>query len=120
MSPAVFFVGAGLTVVAAGVTVWSGIDTQNSPGTDRVREECAGKGTDCPLYQDGLAKERRTNVLIGVSAGLGVVTGVVGAFFTDWSGGDSKEAARKRSVAARVEPWVGLGPATTVGARGRF
>ncbi|MCA9597624.1 MAG: hypothetical protein KC776_30135 [Myxococcales bacterium] len=112
MSPAVFFVGAGLTAVAGGVTIWSGIDTQNNPGKDKVREDCAGLGTDCPTYQDGLDKQRRTNVLIGVTAGLGVVTGVIGAFFTDWSGGDS---APKKSAA--VEPWVGVG---AVGARGRF
>lgn len=112
MSPAVFFVGAGLTVAAGAATVWSGLDTQNNPGTDRVKSECAGQGPDCPAYQDGLSRQRRTNVLIGVTAGLGVVTGVVGAFFTDWGGG-----SKGPEQAAHVEPWVSLG---SVGARGRF
>lgn len=83
--PLVFFVGAGLTLAAGGATVWSGIDTQNAPGTDAVRRECAGKDESCPAYQEGQDKELRTNVLIGSTIGLGVVTGVIGLFFTQWS-----------------------------------
>ena len=52
---------------------------------------CAGQGTECALYQDGLAKETRTNVLIGVTAGLGAATLVL-ALFTDWDG-DASAAA---------------------------
>ncbi len=113
LPPAVFFIGAGLTVAAGAATVWSGLDTQNNPGVDRVREECAGQGTDCDLYQDGLSRQRRTNVLIGVTAGLGVVSGVIGAFFTDWSGGDSTKSAK-------VEPFVNVVGGASVGARGSF
>lgn len=83
--PLVFFIGAGLTVAAGGATLWSGLDTQSSPGTDAVRRECAGKDESCPAYQDGQDKELRTNVLIGTTIGLGVVTGVIGLFFTQWS-----------------------------------
>ena len=83
--PLVFLVGAGLTAAAGGVTIWSGIDTQNSPGTEAVRRECAGKDESCPAYADGQDKELRTNVLIGTTIGLGVVTAVVGLFFTQWS-----------------------------------
>jgi hypothetical protein len=110
LPPAVFFIGAGLTVVAGGFTIWSGIDTQNNPGTDAVREACAGKGESCPEYQDGVERQNRTNILLGVTAGLAVTSGVIGALFTDWSGGSKKQGAR-------VEPFVGLG---AVGARGRF
>ncbi len=114
LPPVVFFVGAGLTVAAGAVTVWSGLDTQNNPGADRVREECAGQGTDCDLYQDGLSRQRRTNVLIGVTAGVGVVSGVIGAFFTNWSGGgDTKQATR-------IEPYVNVVGGASVGARGSF
>ena len=109
LPPVVFFVGAGLTAVAAGVTVWSGIDTQNNPGADTVRTECAGQGTSCPAYQDGLDRQQRTNILLGVTAGLAVTTGVIGALLTDWSG--------KPAQSARLEPWLGVG---SVGARGRF
>jgi len=109
LPPLVFFVGAGLTAVAGGITIWSGIDTQNNPGPDKVREACAGQGTSCPEYQDGLDRQNRTNILLGVTAGLAVTSGVIGALFTDWSG--------KPEKSARVTPWVGVG---SVGARGSF
>jgi len=44
LGPAVFFIGAGLTVIAGGATIFSGIDTQNRPGQDAVRRDCAGQG----------------------------------------------------------------------------
>lgn len=113
LPPAVFFIGAGLTLVAGGVTVWSGIDTQNNPGPDRVRAQCAGQGTDCPEYQDGLSRQKRTNILLGVTGGLGVVTAVVGGLLTDWS---SPAQRGKR----QVEPFVALGEGATLGAQGRF
>lgn len=90
LSPIVFFVGAGLTVAAGAAMIISGIDTQNNPGQDEVRRQCAGKDESCPAYQDGRSAQTRTNILIGVTAGLGVVTGVVGIFFTDWSGGRAR------------------------------
>lgn len=110
LPPALFFVGAGLTVVAGGITIWSGIDTVNNPGADVVKRECAGKGEDCAPYQEGLSKQRRTNVLIGVTAGLGVATVLVGALFTDWSGKGSappQEAGKLfRPRVASVGPWA--------------
>jgi hypothetical protein len=125
-SPIVFFVGAGLTAVAGGITIWSGIDTQNNPGVDRVKSECAGQGESCPTYQEGLDNQRRTNILIGVTAGLGVATGLIGIFATDWSGSGvaGSTSARRRVAKAenyRVEPWIGLAEGVTLGgARGRF
>jgi hypothetical protein len=83
-SPAVFVVALGATAVLGGVTIWSGVDTLNNPGKDAVREQCQGLGTDCPAYQEGRSKQLRTNVLIGVTSGLGAVTAIVGLFLTDW------------------------------------
>jgi hypothetical protein len=119
-SPVVFWVGAGLTAAAGGVTVWSGLDTLNNPGTDKVKEVCVD--TDCPEYQEGLANQRRTNILIGATAGIGALTIVVGAFLTDWGG--KKEAARvlPRDV-PRVGAWLSVtedGNGVALGARGRF
>ncbi|HWA77797.1 MAG TPA: hypothetical protein VG937_35920 [Polyangiaceae bacterium] len=134
-SPAVFWVGAGVTAVMAGTTIWSGIDTLNNPGKDRVRSECKAGDTECSVYQDGLAHQRRTNVLIGVTAGVGVATALIGILATDWSGGeaappsdqpenpDEYPVARRhqRSVAhARIVPWVAVGNGALVGAEGRF
>jgi hypothetical protein len=106
--PTIFFVGAGLTAVVGGITVWSGIDTVNNPGADKVEEECRGQGESCALYQEGLSKQRRTNVLIGVTAGLGVATLVVGLFATDWSGG--KSASAPAGAAKRLRPGVAMTP----------
>lgn len=92
LSPVVFFVGAGLTVAAAGITVWSGLDTLNNPGPDAVRAQCAGLGEACPAYQTGRDAQLRTNVLLGGTAALGVATAAVGLFFTQWTGGGTSVA----------------------------
>jgi hypothetical protein len=119
-SPVVFYIGTGLTLVAGAATAWSGIDTQNNPGTDRVREQCVGQGESCPLYQEGLDKQRRTNILAGVTAGLGVATIVVGLGLTDWGGSDKAATARAAARRPAVEPWLGIGGGASVGAQGRF
>jgi len=119
-SPTVFWVGVGLTGVAGIATIWSGIDTVNNPGEDVVRQKCSD--TSCEEYQAGLAHERRTNILIGVTAVLGVATAAIGAFATDWSGGGSAEQVRSRPRRqhASIEPWLGVGSGATLGARGTF
>ncbi|RYE92912.1 MAG: serine/threonine protein kinase, partial [Myxococcales bacterium] len=108
LSPWFVLAGAGATVVFGGLAIWSGLDTQNNPGPDRVREACAGQSRDCSLFQDGKSKETRTNILFAVTGVVGVATGVV-AIFTDWSappiGKKATEVARPRTT-----PWVA--PAT--------
>ncbi len=91
--PVVFVVMGGLTAVGAGATVVSGIDAKNNPGADAVRRECAGLGESCPTYQRGLQAQLRTNILLGATAGLAVVTAVVGVFFTEWSSADARPTA---------------------------
>src|SRR5262249_3117870 len=93
LPPVLFVVRVLATPALGGVTVWSGIDTKNNPGPDAVRAACAGKGTSCPEYQDGLAKETRTNVLLGGAIGAAVLTGAIGAFFTNWGGGTPAKQA---------------------------
>jgi hypothetical protein len=110
-SPTAFYVGAGLTAVLGGITVWSGIDTVNNPGADRVKKECGGQGESCALYQEGLSKQRRTNVLIGVTAGVGVGTLLVGLLATDWGSGPKlgeDKAARHVRPHVAVAPWASL------------
>ena len=104
-SPALFFVGLGVTAVLGGVTIWSGVDTLNNPGQDVVRQKCQGLGTECPEYQDGRAKQTRTNALIGVTAGLGGLTAIIGLFLTDWK----PEEPPKPAVALVPEGDCGLG-----------
>lgn len=99
---AVFFGLAGATVVAGGLAVASGLDTLGNPGTDRVRRECAGLGEACPLYEDARASQLRTNVAIGVASGLGVVTAVVGVFFTQWRAAEAPATTGARWLAPRL------------------
>lgn len=115
LPPQVFWAGAGLTAVLGGVTIWSGLDTQANPGPDKVRAECAGQASDCALYQDGLSRQRRTNVLLVATGAVGVATAIVGIFATDW--GTSAEPA---TTGGKLVPVVGLGDGVTLGAAGRF
>jgi hypothetical protein len=87
LSPFVTLGLIGATLVVSGVTVWSGLDT-----LDQRRAWDASPSNR--ELDAGLVKQERTNVLIAVSVGLGVLTGVA-AIFTDWSAaplGGSKRA----------------------------
>jgi len=88
LGPAVFLVGAGLTAVGVGVTVWSGLDTQKNPGTAAVKTDCVGQGTSCPEYQQGLSSQLRTNILLAATGGVAALTVVTGLFLTQWSHAD--------------------------------
>jgi hypothetical protein len=129
LPPAVFWVGVGLTAVTGGITIWSGLDTQSNPGPNKVRQECGTvpQMSDCmTLYNQGLDKQHRTNILIGTTAGLGVATAVIGAFFTDWGSKKQSEPSPDGAEAATlrrgfsVQPWVAIGGGASVGALGRF
>jgi len=118
ISPIFFISGAVLTAAAGGITIWSGLDATNNPGKDAVVSGCVGQGTECALYQDGLAAEMRTNVLIGVTAGLGATTLVL-AILTDWDG-DSEPSASVGGVKLAA-PAVAAGPDHgAVSLHGRF
>jgi hypothetical protein len=117
-SPTVFFVGVGLTAAAGGVTVWSGIDTKNNPGPEAVTNGCDAGDTECDLYEKGRAKQLRTNVLIGVTGGLAVATGLVGAFAVDWGSSGSKHDAK--AARRKLQPTFGWSHGPKIGARGTF
>lgn len=116
LSPMVFWVGLGATAVLGGVTIWSGVDTLRNPGPDTVREICRDQDpTDCAsLLDQGKAHENRTNVLIAGTALVGIGTGIIGLFFTDWGG------SKKSDTGKAFVPFATIGDGLTVGARGRF
>lgn len=114
LHPAFFFIGLAATAGAGGVTIWSGIDTQNNPGQDAVREACAGQGEDCAEYQDGVSRQNRTNILIGATAGAAALT-VVLLILTDWEGSPSPG----NESALWLSPSVGPHP-SGLGVEGRF
>ena len=116
----------GATVALGAVTVWSGIDanrgveayeaaarTANSPGINNGSSPTPAEQAQA-LLEEGRRKERRTNILIGVSAGMAVTTAVLGVF-TDWKG-ESEDARAKG-----IEPAIAVtneGGALSI--RGRF
>lgn len=79
LPPFVFFAGAGLSLVAGGLSVASGLDTVDK------RDAFLGDPTQARL-DAGFESQSRTNVVIGVTAGLVVVTAAIGVFFTEWRG----------------------------------
>ena len=76
-SPIVVAVGGGVTAVAAGFLIWSGIDTMNQRSTFDASPTQAN-------LDAGKGDQLRTNVLLGVTLGLAVLTGVTAIFLVDW------------------------------------
>jgi hypothetical protein len=109
ISPWFFGVGAAATVGLGATTIWSGVDTLNNPGADAVKKGCVGQGTSCALYQEGLAHQRRTNILAGVTGGVAAVT-IVLAVFTNWHG-SKKDPPPAEPVALVVDRGAVLGAA---------
>lgn len=117
LPPLVFYSAAGVTAVLGGLTIWSTLDMRSDPGREKVRRDCAGKTASCPTYQDALSKQSRTNVLLAVTGGVAVATGVI-AYFTDWAG---RPAASPESAARRaVRPSLAVGGGLYLGAEGEF
>lgn len=83
VSPAVFFVSVGVTTALVGATVWSGLDTQS-----KRRDFDATLSPE--VYDDGVSAQKRTNVLLGLSAAAGVATAAIGLFAVNW--GDDEKA----------------------------
>lgn len=90
LSPAIALTGVALTAVAGGVLIWSGIDTLD--GVDDYEAD----PTPARLA-DGQDRELRTNVMIGVTAGLAAVSTVL-LIFTDWDGEPSQESVQAALV----------------------
>lgn len=77
LSPAAFWIGTALTLVAGGFTIASGIDT-----ADIHRGFVAAPSIDGQLR--GESAQLRTNVLAGSTIAVGVASLVIGLFFTRW------------------------------------
>jgi hypothetical protein len=95
MPPGVFWTGLGLTAAVGGLTIWSGVDTLS--GVDAYEENPSEE-----RYDAGQRKERRTNALIGATAGLAFVT-VLTAFFTDFEGDPEDEDRASVTIAPSTD-----------------
>jgi hypothetical protein len=80
-----------LTAIAGGFTVASGLDTVSK------RDAFLGDKTQDRL-DSAFSSQSRTNVLLGTTVGLGVITAVLAVFFTDWSGASAREPSREASL----------------------
>jgi hypothetical protein len=102
--------------------MWSGIDTLNNPGKDKVKADCMGLGTACKEYQQGLDAQRRTNIILAATGGVAALTAVVGVFFTEWPGASHTGLVRSGlrpsgSAHPQLAPVLGIGQ---VGVEGTF
>jgi hypothetical protein len=82
ISPTWFWISGAATVVAGGVTIASAVDTKN-------RHDDFVSAPSTSTQSSGQSAQLRTNILLGVTGGLAVLTGVVGIFFVGWSSGPS-------------------------------
>lgn len=86
-SPTVVWIGGGLTLVAAGLTTWSALDTLAK------LDDFEAAPTQEKL-EAGRSKEIRTNVLLGTSIGLAAITGAVALLLVDWRGNEPRTGLR--------------------------
>lgn len=120
ITPVVFIVGAGLTAVAGGVLIWSGIDTLTA-NDNYTRYFSESPSPNVPeaegLYNSALDAQTRTNVLIGVTAALAATT-VVLAIFTDWDGDPPREGEPAPAPTVSLLPTFEVTPDGAFGAGG--
>lgn len=109
LHPGVFLGAAALTLAGAGLWIWSGLETVSLNDAYLVTTRY-----DAAVEAFTRADEQQllTNVFIGVTAGLGVVS-VLLAILTDWNalaGGPSEQAALQPLLRAGPDgAWMGLG-----------
>lgn len=75
--PAIALTTAGLTLGLGGVLLWSALDTRDAHSKFETSPTQA-------RLDVGQRKQLRTNVLIGLTASMGIATAVVAAIATDW------------------------------------
>jgi len=85
-SPAWFFAALAATGVSAGLSIWSGVDTLQRHSSFEAAGCLRGPAsvTCSDLESAGTSAQTRTNALLGVTAGIGVGTAVLGLFVVRW------------------------------------
>ena len=113
LHPAIFISVGGVALVAAGLAVWSGLETISLNDTYTANTDPATVGMD---FNDAESMQLLANVFIFSSAGLAVVAAVFGVL-TDWSAFDGGAD----SSAATVRPSLALSPfGASAGLEGSF
>jgi hypothetical protein len=104
LPPMVAIGGAAATLVLATLTIWSGLDTNKAHDAYVAAPTHDG-------WVDGRSKQQRTNILLGTTAGVGLLTVVTAALWTQWS---SRHADLAADLA--LAP-TGSGVSVTIGGR---
>lgn len=91
LPPIVTVIGGVLTAAAGGLTLVAALDTK------KKRDAFPDDRTQVRL-DEAFASQTRTNVLLGTTIGLGVITGVIAAFFTDWQGGKGTSSTQVGAI----------------------
>lgn len=99
-SPIFVYFGGALTLALGGITIWSGLDTLQQKDT-------FDKNPTQSNLDSGKSKELRTNVLIGATSAVAVVTGVTALFLIDWKGHGGKETKPDESPSVQVGAGLG-------------
>ena len=111
LSPVVFWVGTGTTIVFAGATTFFALDASSKHTTFTGTGCGTVASSDCPgLKEDGERAQARANFGFAATGVAAAATVVIGVFFTDWAG--SKKAARV-PVLVPVAGGMGAGWAAT-------
>lgn len=79
LKPWVVYVGGGLTVAAAGIATWQGLDTVS-------KKDAFQSGPTQGKLDDARGAELRTNIAIGGAVGFALITGALAVFLVDWQG----------------------------------
>lgn len=107
LSPWFFATGAVVTAAVGGVSIWSGLDTLKAHDKYKKNKTEAG-------YQDGLDREKRTNILFAAT-GVAAAATITLALFTDFSGSSSAESDKGVATSVSASP-----DGASVLVRGRF
>lgn len=104
----------GVTAISGTFLIASGIDVIRAKSDFEELKKGRSTEEQQALIEAGVGKTDRTNVLIGVTGGLALVTGIVALTAIDW-GGHDKPAGKPATSSGRV--FVGPGG---VGLEARF
>lgn len=117
-----FYTIAGATLAAGGMTLWSGLDANKGATAYEQAAEIGlsphlvGEEEAQSMLSNGQKKERRTNILLGVTAGLAASTAVLG-IFTDFRGEWHKKEKKPEAEGEPVEAARTIRPTLAVGSR---
>jgi hypothetical protein len=84
LSPTWVLMGAGLTAVLGGLSVWSGLDA--SRAYDEFEDEAPSLSRDeaRERVDQGQSKDLRTQALLGATAAVALATGAIALFAVQW------------------------------------